>query len=184
MNKKQQLLMKFIDVSKGVRTLKDNMDEYKMKNNIPDDKDKKFNDKDKEFKTDNSKNIDFKKFKMKMSGPTKEVFYLLLKEGSLNQRSIASRIGVSPQAISLMIKKLETKGIIKKEQGVQHNENIITLTEDGKEFASQVENYIGTVSNSVFENFTEDEMSTFSELLEKIKQNSIRKIENMKDEDK
>lgn len=107
----------------------------------------------------------------KMSFTTRTTLLLLLKHESLNQRNIAKTLNVSAQAVSEIIKKLLEQELINKESGELNNENIITLTEDGKSVAEKIDSKMNTLSENIFNNFTEDEIETLKNLLSKMKSN-------------
>lgn len=93
---------------------------------------------------------------------------LLLKHEKLNQRSIAKLLGLSAQAVSEIIKKLEGVGYVDKVYGVQNNENIIVLTQSGKERAIEMDAGIKKHAQSLFENFSDEEVVQFMEYLERL----------------
>lgn len=111
----------------------------------------------------------------KMSPVTQSALCLLAEKGSLNQRTIAKSLNVTGQAVSDLVKKLEVHELISKESGEHNNENIITLTEKGTAKAQEVNQKLQTMATELFASFTQEEMDTFSSLLEKIKEASGRK---------
>lgn len=107
----------------------------------------------------------------RMSVTSENVLCLLLKEGSLNQRNIAKTMNISAQAISEMIKKLLENELINKESGELNNENIITLTEKGTKLANKIDKKMSVVAESIFDDFTQDDMDKFICFIEKIRKN-------------
>ncbi len=107
----------------------------------------------------------------KMSPIAQSVLCLLLHEGNLNQRTIAKYMGVSGQAISEIVKKMEAHGITERKQGEQNNENIISLTPAGMQKAQEIDRKVLTQAEGLFVDFSEAEMETLQVLLEKIQQN-------------
>lgn len=121
---------------------------------------------------ENSKNMDnIRNHRNKMSPVTQNILQLLLKEKSLNQSNIAKMINVTSQAVSETIKKLEKRELIIKTQGELNNEKIISLTEKGVEHAENLEQKLIQKANGLFENFSENELETLYDLIEKIKIN-------------
>lgn len=112
-----------------------------------------------------------KKHHNKMSFPSQNALCLLLKEGSLNQRSIAKQVQVTGQAISELMKKLESRELVLRTQGEQNNENIITLTPKGEEKARELEEKREKTAEILFRDFTKEEMESFLFLLNKVCQN-------------
>ncbi len=163
---KQQLLMDFLQISETLRLGKKH---HKKK-----DKSKR----GEKCRPENEDNLaeqhnkdDHKKGKRKMSFPTRITLLLLLKQGSLNQRNIAKEMNISSQAVSEIIKKLLEVELINKERGEINNENIITLTDEGKHVAEKIDRKINTLSQCVFKDFTDEEIETFNYLLGKIQKN-------------
>lgn len=107
----------------------------------------------------------------KMSPIAQSVLCLLLHEGNLNQRTIAKYMGVSGQAISEIIKKMQAHGMAERKQGEQNNENIISLTPAGLEKAQMIDQKMLAQAEGLFVDFTEAEMQTLQTLLEKIQHN-------------
>lgn len=107
----------------------------------------------------------------KMSFTTRITLWLLLKYESLNQRNIAKTMNISAQAVSEIIKKLLEKELINKESGELNNENIITLTDEGKIVAEKIDMKMKDLSENIFKDFSEEEVETFNYLLGKIKKN-------------
>jgi MarR family transcriptional regulator for hemolysin len=89
----------------------------------------------------------------------------------LNQRTLSKHVGCSPQAVSKSIKKLEHKGLIVKNSGSQKNENNIMLTQIGKETAEELGKIIDGFSEVAFDGFSDQDLSTFNDLLERIYNN-------------
>lgn len=118
-----------------------------------------------------------RRHRSKISLPAQNALCLLLKEGSLNQRSIAKQVHVTGQAISELMKKLESREWVLRTQGEQNNENIITLTEKGKEKARELEEKRQKRAETLFKDFTEEEMKSLLELLEKISRNKSQQDE-------
>lgn len=106
--------------------------------------------------------------KMNLPHSARKILHVLYLRGNLNQRTIAGRMNVSSQAVSEVISKLELNGLVSKSIGAQNNENIISITEKGKDLALKHDIYIRANADRVFTNFTDDEVDTFYELLSKM----------------
>lgn len=98
----------------------------------------------------------------------KNLLRVLLKNGSLNQRSIAKLMEISSQAVSESVKKLEQNELIIKTCGQQNNENIIELTEKGREIAIKLDKGIKKHAESLFAKLTEEETEQFYQILKKL----------------
>ncbi len=124
-----------------------------------------------------------KRKRKKMSFGTRMTLWLLLQEESLNQRTIAKKMNISAQAVSEIIKKLLEQDLIYREQGELNNENIITLTEQGKTLANRIDEKMNRLSEHMLKDFTEEELQTFRMLLQKMNDNKESLKEDMRDID-
>lgn len=116
--------------------------------------------------TENRKN-----HRNKMSPVAQNTLCLLLKEGSMNQRTIAKNSNVTGQAVSEVVKKLEARELIVREQGELNNENIISLTEKGREKAMELQKKISITAKGLLQDFSIEEQIQLFSLLEKIEKN-------------
>lgn len=103
-----------------------------------------------------------------ISGSGRNLLCALLNHGEINQRNLAKILNISSQAVSETIKKLETLEYIEKISGTQNNENIIVLTPIGKTFAIECDRRIREHASIVFEHLSEEELTSFYELLVKL----------------
>ncbi len=117
----------------------------------------------------------------RMSFATRMTLWLLFKHGSLNQRNIAKSMNISAQAVSEIIKKMLDKDFVHRESGELNNENIITLTEEGMLVAKKIDDRMKLLSDSIFKEFTAEEMDTFCFLLDKMQKNKEALIADMND---
>jgi DNA-binding MarR family transcriptional regulator len=92
-------------------------------------------------------------------------------QGKMNQRTLSKHIGCSPQAISKSVSILESKGLIIKKSGSQKNENNIILTQIGKETAAELKKIIEGYAEMVFNRFSDQDISIFSDFLKQIHDN-------------
>ncbi|WP_249030379.1 MarR family winged helix-turn-helix transcriptional regulator [Tannockella kyphosi] len=125
-----------------------------------------------ELITKQKKNIhkddDFSNYIDKISSTGRNILRILLKNGSLNQRTIAKYSNISSQAVSEALKKLVRDSLIKKNSGVINNENLIELTELGENIAIVLDRKIKNHASIVFENMSKDEIEQFYKLLNKL----------------
>lgn len=115
---------------------------------------------------------DSPKFLKKMSPLAESTLCLLLREGSMNQSSIARKMNVSGQAISELMKKFDSRGLINRTSGEFNNANIITLTEEGEEKAKEYSAKVKEIAENLFSDFSDEELSIFTILLNKMKKNA------------
>ncbi|MFI3254840.1 MAG: MarR family transcriptional regulator [Eubacteriales bacterium] len=104
----------------------------------------------------------------KLSPVAENTLILLYREGSMNQRTIAQRTNVTGQAVSELMKKFHENGLILRESGDLNNENIISLTEKGVEDGKKCEEKICKLAESLFRNFTGEDLKNLSLLLDKM----------------
>lgn len=95
-----------------------------------------------------------------------------------SQKEIAERLGISPAAVAVTLKKLEKNGYIERCAAVSDNRyNEIRLSEKGKSVVEYTKNTFYSMDKAVFADFSEDDLRQFSEFMEKIRQN-IRNCES------
>ena len=141
---KQELILKFFEVNEFIR------DELKKQKG-------------------NSKNKDKTKKDKKLSLNSKNTLRILMQSENINQRSLAKELNITAQAMSEIVKNLEQAEFIEKKNNKINNENIIYITQKGREKAEAFNEWISIVSDKVFLNLTEEEKIRFLEMLEKIK---------------
>lgn len=109
-----------------------------------------------------------KEKRKKLSPVAENVLILLYREGSMNQRTLAQRSNVTGQAVSELMKKFQEYELIVRESGDLNNENIISLTEKGRERGKKCEEKIRTRAEILFRDFSEEDLETLSDLLDKM----------------
>lgn len=106
-----------------------------------------------------------------LSHTSKKIIGMLQENNNLNQRSIAKSINYSPQIVCRNINKLEEFGLIKKSTGLANNENIILLTEKGKNYAADLDEVLASDAENIFKDLTDQEVEKLDEVLNKILNN-------------
>lgn len=104
----------------------------------------------------------------RISQSGRSILCLLLQEEGINQRTISKHLNITAQAVSGTIKILECKGLIVKKSGDINNENIISLTDEGKKFALEFDKRIQASAEKVLKDFTEEELLIFYKLVNKM----------------
>lgn len=95
-----------------------------------------------------------------------------------SQKEIADKFGVSPAAIARSLKTLEAEGFIERTNiGEDNRINTITITEKGKEIVNRSHIMFKETDESLFEDFSNDEIEKFNEYLEKIQSKLLEKCE-------
>ncbi len=109
-----------------------------------------------------------KKHKERLSLTAINTLRLLIDSENINQRTLSKKLNVTAQAMSETIKKLFENGYVEKINNKVNNENIISLTEKGKERAIHFDKVINNVTEGIFANLEQDEKATLLNLLAKI----------------
>lgn len=153
---KQDLLMQFLQTSELLKYgINDNRKHHKNK----------------ESREVTKENINHRNSHKKMSFGARNTLLLLLNHERLNQRNIAKMLNISAQAVSEIIKKLLERELINKNNGELNNENIITLTAEGKVIAEKFNIKINLLADNIFKDFSEEEIKILENLITKIQQN-------------
>ncbi|WP_288268772.1 MarR family winged helix-turn-helix transcriptional regulator [uncultured Methanobrevibacter sp.] len=86
----------------------------------------------------------------------------LYRRDHITQKDLADEFNVSEGTVARAVKKLEDKGLIKrKENPKNRREKIITITDEGKDFASKVFDIDGEWEDEILNHLTEDERLIF-----------------------
>lgn len=104
----------------------------------------------------------------KLSPVAENALYILYREGNMNQRTLASRLHVTGQAVSELMKKFEEKGFVLRQAGELNNENRVSLTERGEEKGKECVEKWSKRADFLFRNFNEDDLDSLSTLLDKM----------------
>lgn len=88
--------------------------------------------------------------------------------GRLDATTLARLVGVSRQAMSLVLANLERDGYIERQQGDDRRTLDIELTDDGRRVAGEALGGQISLSESWFGDLSDDELLTLLRLLEKV----------------
>jgi DNA-binding MarR family transcriptional regulator len=92
----------------------------------------------------------------------------LWKEEGQSQRALASKLGIKPSTINVMIGRLEKNGIIYKTQDpTDQRKSLVYLTEEGKNLQEDIKQKMDEVRDEVMKSFTEEEKNELVRLLNK-----------------
>lgn len=99
--------------------------------------------------------------------------------GSFSQKDIAQMFDVSPAAIATSMKKMEAAGYITRDKHARDDAryNNVYVTEKGKNEVEATKTYFGYIDESMFADFSEEELCEFIRLFNKAK-NNLQKIES------
>lgn len=94
-----------------------------------------------------------------------------------SQKEIATRLNISPAAVTMSLKKLESEGYITKNTNPKDTRfNFVTLTEKGEGVVSFSRQLFADIDHELFEGFNEEELSVLNGYLTRILDN-LKRIE-------
>ena len=102
------------------------------------------------------------------------LMYLTKCESIPSQKDLAKHFDISPAAVAVTLKKLESDGYI--ERGKCHERsdsrfNEIRITERGRAAAMESRKYFQHVDSEALKDFSEEELALFTSFLERMSQN-------------
>ena len=95
-------------------------------------------------------------------------------ESTPTQKDIAKHFDISPAAVAVTLKKLESDGYIERGKCVERTDsrfNEIKITERGRDAALQSRKYFQHVDLEAFKSFSDEELELFISLLERMQEN-------------
>ena len=98
----------------------------------------------------------------------KNTLRILLEYEEINQRNLAKLQNISPQVMSITIKKLEENEFIVKRHNKTNNENMISITPLGRERVAYFVDLLDAVSENILSNLSKKDRDKLMELLSKI----------------
>lgn len=105
---------------------------------------------------------------------------ILVNNPDISQKELASRLSISPSAVTVSIKKLEKDGYLKRNTDKADNRcNNVYLTHEGKAIVAKGEKIIAAAEAEVYDGFSHDERIVLADMLNRLNQN-ITKAENSK----
>ena len=111
----------------------------------------------------------------------------LFKKEGLSQRELASRLGIKPPTMNVMIGRLEKNGfIVKKQDPEDQRRSLIYFTKNGRDICQNAMERSHSVAEEVMKDFTEEEQTEFIRLLHKFSDcldHQIEKLQLGKDGD-
>ena len=102
------------------------------------------------------------------------LMYLTRCEGTPSQKDLAKHFDISPAAVTVTLKKLESDGYIARGKCGECSDsriNEIKITERGRAAAMQSRKYFQHVDSEAFKGFSPEELDTFTSLLERMQEN-------------
>lgn len=102
----------------------------------------------------------------------------------LSQKSLAEHIGITPAAVTGLLKKLEQDGYIERVQGDDNRYNEVKVTELGKRVVEDSFKMFSQLDTSLFEGFSDSELDGYIRCLTKIQENIRKRIEGTEEKQK
>lgn len=102
------------------------------------------------------------------------LMYLTRCESTPTQKDIAKHFDISPAAVAVTLKKLESDGYIERAKCHERTDsryNEIRITEQGRDAALQSRKYFQHVDSQAFKDFSAEELLQFTYLLERMQEN-------------
>ena len=110
------------------------------------------------------------------------LMHIARKDKLLSQKSIAEHMGLTPAAITGVLKRLESDGYIKRIVGSDNRYNEVVITDLGKKIVEDSYRLFSEVDASLFDGFTESELDGYISCLQKIQSNIKAREENYNEE--
>ncbi len=102
---------------------------------------------------------------------------LLLEEGrGLTQRDIVKQLKLKPSTVTLILRRMEKRGLIRKEKDEKDKRfSRIYITEEGKKFVDKLKEVFEILERDCFMGFSEEEKDLLREFFKRIRDN-LRKL--------
>ena len=85
----------------------------------------------------------------------------------ITQKELSERLDIRGSSVTSLIQRLERDGLIGRSRGEDARNKKVFLTEKGRALDRELGEFLTSVDDRVFGNFTEEEKNTFSALIEK-----------------
>lgn len=103
----------------------------------------------------------------------------LARHGRLpSQKELAEHLDITPAAVTGALKKIERDGYIERTLGQDNRYNELQITEKGRELVKLTRRLFSEADISMFDGFSEEELSTYIACLEKLQENMRRRIDS------
>ena len=94
------------------------------------------------------------------------------KDGMLpSQRELATKLDITPAAVTVALKKLENDGYIERTLGQDTRYNEIKITEKGRELLDRTHELFLRVDSAMLEGFSAEELDSYIAYLERMQKN-------------
>lgn len=96
-----------------------------------------------------------------------------------SQKELADAMGISPAAVTAILKRLERDGYIARTvTDADNRRNEIRITESGRRAVEDSRAVFDSVDDAMFADFTDDELSLFTALLDRL-QDNLSTVDNL-----
>lgn len=93
-----------------------------------------------------------------------------------SQKELATHLDITPAAVTGTLKKLERDGYVTRMLGQDNRFNELMITKKGRELVKLTRSLFSEADNSMFEGFSEEELSAYLACLEKMQANIRKQI--------
>ena len=102
------------------------------------------------------------------------ILFVLSCNGKLSQRELAEKIGITPPAMTVALRKMENRGYIKKEPDEKDQRIIrILLTEKGEDCVEDIRAVVDKMEAVLYRNMTQEEKMLLRRLLLQMQENLL-----------
>lgn len=109
---------------------------------------------------------------MKLYRGQPEILEYLNEHGDCSQKELADFLGVTPASIATSLKRMSKSGFIERTSDENDRRiNRLRLTEKGKEIRLAGRNECDRVDKAMFNGFSDEEISSFTDMLSRIAEN-------------
>ena len=119
-------------------------------------------------------------FRLKDIGIHRSAFAILhkiaLSGGVPSQKALAENLGITPAAVTSMLKKLEKCGYIERKCAEDNRYNLVMVTHRGEEILIQTKNTFFEADHLLFDGFSDSEIESYIKCQEKLKSNIEKQI--------
>lgn len=96
----------------------------------------------------------------------------LARDGMLpSQKELAERLDITPAAVTGALKKIERDGYVERTLGHDNRYNELKITDKGRELVKRTRELFSEADTSMFEGFTDEELTTYIACLAKLQEN-------------
>lgn len=105
------------------------------------------------------------------------LMHLADREKLPSQKELAEHLNITPAAVTGALQKLEVGGYIKRTIATDNRYNETTITSLGRRIVEETRAMFTKIDKSLFEDFTEQDFTSFIAYLEKIQNNITKQTE-------